>query len=234
MRCPACLPVLLLLASCSDDAAAIDAAPADVAAADASPAQSFQPMAVGASWTYTITDSTTGTVADKATTVEAYELVGDADHSGVMAFRLNTARLDGSDLIWQAQEGDRFVRYRDESYDASGVLTQDQWYVPSRLRLDVSAAHATTGATWTETFTQHTLDVTAGTPASSSLKSESWSVVSADESVTVPAGTFDHCLHVHRVASGSGTDKHYWFARGVGKVKETGGHTEELKAYSLP
>jgi hypothetical protein len=54
--------------------------------------------------------------------------------------------------------------------------------------------------------------------------------------VTVPAGTFT-TVHVQRVSgSGSTKQKDYWFAKGVGKVKETGGgqQNEELMSYSIP
>ena len=51
--------------------------------------------------------------------------------------------------------------------------------------------------------------------------------------LTVPAGTFT-CLHLHKVGTDDSTaQKDYWFARGVGKIKESGGQTEELASYSL-
>jgi hypothetical protein len=54
--------------------------------------------------------------------------------------------------------------------------------------------------------------------------------------VAVPAGTFC-ALRVRRVTSTTlgGSDKTYWFARGVGKVKEEGGNQrEELTDHALP
>jgi hypothetical protein len=48
--------------------------------------------------------------------------------------------------------------------------------------------------------------------------------------VTVPAGTF-HALILQK--AGSSVAKTYWFVRGVGKVKETGGQTEELVEYHV-
>ena len=61
-----------------------------------------------------------------------------------------------------------------------------------------------------------------------------WTVVGVDESVTVPAGTFT-CLHVHSVESGAkGYDSEFWYARNVGKVKESGTELRELVGYTIP
>ena len=96
---------------------------------------------------------------------------------------------------------------------------------PYRLKLDESAGHTTTGAQWSTSFTETT---NGGAPAT---KTESWSVVDANESLTVIAGTYT-CLHVRRTSNG-GTLQDYWYARGVGKVKETGGgQNEELMAFT--
>lgn len=58
-------------------------------------------------------------------------------------------------------------------------------------------------------------------------QTESWSIRSDAEEVTVPAGTF-RAVVVVRHAEDPADDKTYWFANGVGKVKESGGKTEEL------
>jgi hypothetical protein len=61
-----------------------------------------------------------------------------------------------------------------------------------------------------------------------------WTVEAVDEMVTVPAGTFK-CLRVHSTESGAkGYDSTFWFARNVGKVKETGTEVRELLGYSIP
>ena len=56
-------------------------------------------------------------------------------------------------------------------------------------------------------------------------------MISDDETVEVPAGTFDHVIHLQKV--GSGSTKNYWYLKDVGKVKETGSQTEELVEYHL-
>ena len=60
---------------------------------------------------------------------------------------------------------------------------------------------------------------------------DTWRVVALDEMVTVPAGTFSAVV-IEKV--GGTSTKRYWFARGVGKVKEQSGtQLEELKSYML-
>lgn len=63
-----------------------------------------------------------------------------------------------------------------------------------------------------------------------------WSVVAVDQSVTVPAGTFKALVVRRRANAGTGSDKTFWFVRGIGKVKETGvgEQTEELTSYTFP
>jgi hypothetical protein len=68
-------------------------------------------------------------------------------------------------------------------------------------------------------------------PVTSHSVSETWTVIGDDETLTVPAGTFTHVIHFRKV--GAASSKDYWYARGVGKLKETGTQTEELSAYSL-
>jgi hypothetical protein len=95
---------------------------------------------------------------------------------------------------------------------------------PYRLKLDESVAHTMPGAQWSETFTE-----TSGTTSKS--KTEQWRVVSAAESITVIAGSYS-ALHVERTSSG-GAVQDYWYVRGVGKVKETGGaQIEELMSFT--
>ena len=102
---------------------------------------------------------------------------------------------------------------------------------PSKLRVDETPARLTAGAAWTSSYTEVEVDPNTGMAITIS-KDENWSVVSASESVTVPAGTFT-ALHLHKLTSGA-AEKDYWFVAGVGKVKETGEQTEELTAYTIP
>jgi hypothetical protein len=57
-----------------------------------------------------------------------------------------------------------------------------------------------------------------------------WTVLSESEMITVPAGTFDAVV-LQKV--GGTSSKMYWYVRGLGKVKETGGQTEELTSWTV-
>jgi hypothetical protein len=96
------------------------------------------------------------------------------------------------------------------------------------LHLDMAAAHLVAGATWLEVY-QETKQPVMGT-ASVATARDRWTVLAVDQEVTVPAGTF-RALVLQK--AGGSTAKQYWYVRGVGKVKETGGQTEELVSYQL-
>jgi hypothetical protein len=165
--------------------------------------------------------------------VEAFEDVGGAK-AGTMAYRVRSTTLTGSTVNWQQDLGTAVVRQREQFLDYQGVLLTDYVFSPYRVRLDETAPHLATGASWVETHTAAVDNLALGSQKTGSF-SVSWTVDSAAETVTVPAGTFT-CLRVHRVESGySSADETFWFARGVGKVKETGSTAnEDLVSYTLP
>jgi hypothetical protein len=45
-------------------------------------------------------------------------------------------------------------------------------------------------------------------------------IVSTDETVKTPAGTFEHCLHLKETTPLEGDVSHKWYAPGVGMVKD--------------
>ncbi len=219
---------LALLTACGDDAppAGPDAGPEGCTTPLA---MRYQPLVVGATWTYAISEL--GVPARQKTgTIEAYEDVGDRK-AGVMAFRQRSEKLDGFTVSWFEDRCTSVVRHREKSYDGQNVFISDQFYTPSKLRVDETPARLTAGAAWTSSYTEVEVDPNTGMAITIS-KDENWSVVSASESVTVPAGTFT-ALHLHKLTSGA-AEKDYWFVAGVGKVKETGEQTEELTAYTIP
>ena len=139
--------------------------------------------------------------------------------------------LDKTSVSWQEDLCTSVIRHRDKTYDLNNVLTADAFYQPSKLRVDEVPAHLATGAAWTLSFTEIQVNPATGMAITIS-KDENWSVVSASESITVPAGTFT-AVHLNKKTSGN-ADKDYWYVAGVGKVKETGDQTEELTAYMIP
>jgi hypothetical protein len=207
---------------------------------------SFEPMSVGATWTYNTTDvgdGGVGTVSGtKVVTVEASEAV--PMRAGITAWRIFT-HVPGTEeqLTWQAETSTAIVRYRDEvfasgaprtctSISASGC-TQSSTYAPSKLRIDTTSPHLATGATYNESYTETDTDATG---VSSSSKPFGWKVINAAESVTVPAGTFT-AVHLQKSNGNSGAiDKDYWFVLGVGKIKETSsaGREELLASFNIP
>lgn len=228
---PFVVPGLLVaaLAACGDDGSSVTDPDAAVVGCPTPRAMRLQPLVIGASWTYAISEPMVP-ARNKTSTVEAFEDVGDRK-AGVMGFRQKTEKLDGVAVSWSEDKCTSVVRHRERAFDTANVLLADQFYVPSKLRVDETPAHVATGAAWTVSLTEIEVNPTTGL-ATMVSKDENWSVVSGAESVTVPAGTFT-AVHLRKVTSGAAT-KEYWYAAGVGKVKETGEQTEELTAYTIP
>jgi len=190
---------------------------------------SFFPLTTGNSWTFRVTDA--GVVTMKTQTIGPLEPVGGTGpNKDTMAYRATTEKDDGGDMTvsWQAEVDGKIVRYREQSFAATGgaVELEEHWD-PYKLRVDATDAHLMQGATWTETYSE--TKMLTGMPAMTAAGSDAWRVIAVDESVTVPAGTFD-ALVIEKMG---GTPKRYWFVRNVGKVKETGTQTEELASYDV-
>ena len=204
-----------------------------------SPAMSRGPLlpwTVGNSWTYRATED--GTVTTKRTTVGELEAVGgtgpnkDKMANVVITHKNDTG--DGVDLdetrSWQALEGDRVVRYREQSFSRSTkALELEEFWDPHKLHVDSSAERVAVGATWLESYKENKIRV--GGQASYDIATNDRWFVDGVESITVPAGTFEAV--VLRKVSGSMNEKKYWYVPNVGKVKETGGQTEELTEYQV-
>ena len=193
------------------------------------------PWSVGNNWTYRVTKD--GVVGLKTTTIGDAEAVGgDGPNAEAMAYHVTTAK--GTDLndhteSWQtpsADNPDRVVRYREQSFDAtSGKLELDEYWEPEKLHIDGSAEHTVMDASWLESYSE-TKNEVGLTPTTHDVR-ERWTVLDDDETLEVPAGTFEHVIHFQKI--GSSTSKEYWYLRGVGKLKETGSQTEELTEYEL-
>jgi hypothetical protein len=121
------------------------------------------------------------------------------------------------------------VRFREQSFHAqTGALELEEHWSPYKLHFDGSDAHTRAAASWDEVY-EETKHSPGASPETSSER-DRWLVDSPEERVTVPAGTFRAVV----VVKAAGAElKTYWYARGVGKVKETGGQTEELVSYEV-
>lgn len=224
------LSSLAVTAACGDDAQSdLDSG---TPMACATPlGERFLPLTVGARWTYDVTDlSVPGSPAvAKASTVEAFEEVGDRK-AGTTGFRVRTEKANGTTVSWQEDRCTSIVRHREQSFAANGTMEGDQFYMPSKLRVDETPAHLALGARWTVSYEEVEVDPVAGETRVS--KDETWSVEAVDESITVPAGTFV-TVQLRKVTSGD-ADKRFWFAPGVGKIKEEGEQLEVLRDFQLP
>jgi hypothetical protein len=193
------------------------------------------PWTVGNNWTYEVTKD--GVTSLKTTTIGKLEAVGgEGPNADVMAYHVTTAK--GADLndhteSWQtplADNPDRVVRYQEQSFNAtSGALDTTEYWDPEKLHIDGSAEHTVKDASWLESYAETKLPVGLS-PTTHDVR-ELWSVLDDDETLEVPAGTFEHTIHFQKV--GSSSSKQYWYLRGVGKLKETGSQTEELTEYEL-
>jgi hypothetical protein len=196
-------------------------------------AERLSPLVMGAKWSYKITDPTVpgdpGHVKDSE--IEgAPEDVGDIK-AGILAWRQRTDKLNTTVVSWHEDRCTSVVRHREKTYDSMNVLVDDQFYMPSKLRVDETPAHLASGAAWVMSYTERNVDVNTHV-ATLISKDEMWSVVNGAEPITV-MGQSMTAVHLNKKTSGN-ADKDYWFVKGVGKVKETGDQTEELVSYTIP
>lgn len=192
----------------------------------------FLPLTEGNRWVYSVTQD--GTTSEKTTVVGPLEAVGGAGpHASEMAHRITTSKgAEGTDetISWQAWVGTRAVRYREQAFGAKNdMLTLEEHWSPAKLRVDQTPENTVAGATWLETTSETKLPV--GSSPVTTTVSDRWTVLADDVTLTVPAGTFENVLHVQKV--GAASNKQYWWAKGVGKLKETGSQTEELVSYEV-
>ncbi len=187
------------------------------------------PWREGNSWTYRVLGN--GVESTKVTRIEAEEEVGGTGpHSKKRAFKVVTMKgASDRTVSWQANLGQLVVRYREQSFAASTqALKVEEHWTPYKVHIDSTQERRVSGAAWVEEYQETKLPT--GFPATTTDRRDQWVVDSASEEVTVPAGTF---RAVVLQKAGIGTPKTYWYVPGVGKVKETGGQTEELVSYEV-
>jgi len=190
----------------------------------------YQPMVVGATWVYNVTD--TGFAYTKNSAVEAFEDIGGMA-AGTMGYKVSETIKTSTQLTWYESTATDVRRHHDQQTDANGVMSSEDWYTPYDLRVDESPEHTMAGATWTLTYMD--AHVSASKPASTKTVTENWTTDASNEVVTVPAGTFS-ALKITRTDTANGSSKSQWFVPGVGKIREsnTTGHLEELQSYMIP
>ncbi|HMJ54243.1 MAG TPA: hypothetical protein VK540_19315 [Polyangiaceae bacterium] len=196
------------------------------------------PWKPGNSWTYRVTDD--DGVTTKETTISAApEPVGLGPLEDTMAYRVIAKKSDGNDqtISWQMPLGDLVVRYREQSYAAStGQVELEEYWEPYKLHIDGSDEHTRAGAMWTVEYDESKVKVVDGILGVPNVSKtvDAWKVLnpSTDHvAITVPAGTFDDPVIIQK--AGGSSLKTYWYVRGIGKVKESGGQTEELVKFTV-
>jgi hypothetical protein len=181
------------------------------------------PWNVGNKWKYKVTQD--GEVTEKITTIEAAEPVGGTGpNAAKMAFKVVTKKGPTDQTIsWQAVEGDKVVRYREQSFGAqTGKLELEEHWDPYKLHIDGTAEHMVAGKVWVETYRETKLPANSQPVTTTAM--DAWQVVAECEVVQV----LDKTYNALKVTKQGGDLKTYWYVPGIGKVKETGGQTEEL------
>lgn len=180
------------------------------------------PWKVGNRWTYQVTQN--GQVTQKITTIEVAEPVGGSGpNAAKMAYKVVTKKgVNDETISWQGPEGDRIVRYREQSFAAqTGLLELEEHWEPPKLHVDGTAEHKVAMALWVETFKETRLRVDAAPVTVTTM--DVWRVLAECEVVQVLGKSYD-AIKLTKVSP----LKTYWYVPGVGKVKESGEQIEEL------
>lgn len=194
---------------------------------DPPPSGDLWPLATGARWTYRVNDPLLG-VFEKVVRVEGASAVpGAATATTAVVVRDTEPTLE--ELSWQVREGGLVFRAREEDR-RDGFLVRVTTWTPAELK-SIAAAPA---AGWIFDRTVHQAITHADGRVTEKDERFVWRVTAASERVTVPAGTFD-CVRITRVnPEKAGSERTYWLAPGVGKVRETGERLEELVSFEVP
>jgi hypothetical protein len=197
---------------------------------------SHYPLADGAVWVYHHTkpnkadwDETDTMRAATYKGEPAFVLEDQEDKQGVQTH--STLKNDGSGIYRVYQED-----------TVSGQVADSVTYAPAFLRFDESWTKNGQTVTLTDNWTRTC--VLGGTAAAScatgavtpGMTTHVYTVIDAAARVSVPAGMFD-AVEVQRVDPNTSETKLYWFAAGVGKVRDENPMSmavSELTSYTIP
>ncbi len=189
----------------------------------------YLPYEVGFTWEWRVTDLTSGSVETKSQIVQESR---DNPDDGLPMFVQMTDKGGGSTENWMRTDGDALVRLQQMDYNSLDQLLRTTVYDPHAIRLDEASDRITEGATYTQTYTEIEYDST-GTETRRAEVTEEWEILGVDVACDAPIGAFE-CLHVSRTRTAGGiAQKEYWFAKGIGKIREEGGQIEQLTACSV-
>jgi hypothetical protein len=187
----------------------------------------YLPYEVGMTWTYQVTDLETGARKTKDQSLD--ETLEHPTHGPVIV--QTTGKLAGSTRSLLRVSGDRVERLEQEDLDATGAVETTTTYDPPQIRIDESADRVVAGATWQESYVETVVE--PGAAPEMVANTDSWEVIGDGVECESPLGRFE-CLHLRRTRTEGGVAiKDFFFARGVGKIRETGDNqTEELTGCS--
>jgi hypothetical protein len=239
LRIGSVVPALLLgllAGACSQDD---PPEPADLA--DGGLAVDYYPLVDGASWSYW--HSSRGGWQEDVTVTEE-----GVDEQGRATFRMtDTPNLDGrNSKSILVRDGAAVLRvYRDQFLNGEPELSVV--YDPGFMRFD--EAWIEQRVPFTETLTYQRTETDAGQQSQATTdRGHVFTMESLSETVEAEGRTFRNCVKVRRErvpGATSGTtagtqgeeDNLYWYAPGVGKVRElnlTTGNTEVLVDFDIP
>jgi hypothetical protein len=205
------------------------------------PGKDYYPLKVGYSWRYLETfddgspsNELTYAVTDMRT--EDVEGLGKGSVFNVENSVIDDDILDDDEQrvqeIWD--DGKRAMRLNHTVYvNIVGDLvpTKIRRYEPGFLRFDRERLEI--NSPWQETLTRYSDPLEEDKPSLVEERTYTYTVLGVEEQVEVPAGKFT-CIKISRVspADEDNEQKTYWFAEGVGKVKEEDDlSVEELTEY---
>jgi hypothetical protein len=192
------------------------------------------PLVDGAKWTYHHENPTKAPWDEDATVVAGtYK-----DQPAFVMTDQEDAQGEQTSSTMQVQGTGVYRVYKEVA--VSGKIALKTTYDPGFLRYDeawVEGETVTLDDDWVQQceFTSSAQKCVAGMSEPGSTK-HSYTLISKSTEITVAAGTFD-AVQVQRVNPKNSETKLFWFAAGVGKVREldTGSNaTEELTMYSIP
>jgi hypothetical protein len=255
-------------------------------------ADRYYPIEIGRAWVYDVIDPATRLPRSqdpKVVTVEALERMGGCK-GDTMAYRMRRdagpgyahrwIEVQSADSPGEYRAGQVAVRHRDTWFTDDGVATKDEYYEPSRVRLDETCERTLARASFLDSYDEVEAEVGAvghercGKAIDRKNKTFDWQVVATGVPVRLrmsfshpaccaageagacrppPDGPGHSCkrtegggetdwtcdfetLQVRRSEVRGGKHATYWFAAGVGKVKEVskGDEIESLICFAIP
>ena len=222
---------ILVLAACGGGGGG-DGAPAPGGTGDppagGAAEKSLWPLGAGSRWAYEVDDPVKGKI-QKLVEAVGEEPVPESAARAVRVRDVEQTVPPHEEWSWQQVEQDGLVSRLREEDRRDGQLVRTTTFAPGGPKALARAFPAG----WKQQVVVTETTTTSTTKAVQ--KTYEWRVVAERESVTTPAGTFG-CLRVERER----VDPHpapepvktYWFAPGVGKVKEVSTErTEVLVSY---